>query len=196
MEEELKCPNCKNYFINPVLLPCYHSLCLSCALAIQGPFQTSATSAMVPSTSTSSGSGGSNHDASSDTASVCVSEHDAESDKVSVVSETDSGVVCTSRPNSFVGTPFMRGWNVGTPPPPRGTPSALCLICPQCHKLCHFDDETGAHSLPRNKALANVVIRYYQKNRSSLIEPRRRINFFYKSVQKNWSAYGVLYLIQ
>lgn len=145
MEDELKCSNCKNYFVNPVLLPCGHSLCLSCALALQGPSQAST---IAPS----------GHDTGSDTASVCVSEHDAESDKVSVVSETDSGVICTSRPNSFIGTQYFRG--ILSPPPSVTTVSSpLCLLCPQCHKLCHFD-ESGANGLPRNKALANVVLRY------------------------------------
>jgi len=37
MEEELKCPLCKQLFTNPVLLPCYHSLCLNCTVQIQQP---------------------------------------------------------------------------------------------------------------------------------------------------------------
>lgn len=35
MEEELRCPTCKQLFANPVLLPCFHALCLGCALDIQ-----------------------------------------------------------------------------------------------------------------------------------------------------------------
>lgn len=35
MEEELRCIVCKELYVNPVLLPCYHSLCLGCALEIQ-----------------------------------------------------------------------------------------------------------------------------------------------------------------
>lgn len=37
MDEELKCAVCKQLFANPVLLPCYHSLCLNCAVQIQSP---------------------------------------------------------------------------------------------------------------------------------------------------------------
>ncbi|XP_028900486.1 E3 ubiquitin-protein ligase TRIM9 isoform X3 [Zeugodacus cucurbitae] len=35
MEDELRCPTCKQLFANPVLLPCFHALCLGCALDIQ-----------------------------------------------------------------------------------------------------------------------------------------------------------------
>lgn len=31
MEEELRCPHCKRHYVDPVLLPCYHALCLRCA---------------------------------------------------------------------------------------------------------------------------------------------------------------------
>lgn len=56
MEEELRCPICKQLFVNPVLLPCYHALCLSCAVDIQvlsttNPSQSSTSSSTTTLTS-------------------------------------------------------------------------------------------------------------------------------------------------
>ncbi|VDP28985.1 unnamed protein product [Soboliphyme baturini] len=166
MEEELRCPNCKAYFVNPVLLPCGHSLCLTCALALQSlhpgdepPLGFSAAADFCIAHD-SGGSGG------SDTTSLCVSEVDTEyCEKVSMLSETDSGVICNgSRPGSFVGTPCSRR---------SATVSLNCLqstssylVCPACQKCTHFD-EVGANSLPRNRALANVVLRYCSWNAAS-----------------------------
>lgn len=199
MEDELKCLHCKTFFINPVLLPCSHSMCLSCALAAQTPFQAPLQSHVVGSGSSGGGGSGSGsisagscassgHNTSadssscnnSDTASVCggSSEHgDGEfSDKLSVVSETDSGVICcggsgtgigggtSSRPNSFIGTAQFRGLSLaggggGILSPAPQVLCSLSLVCPVCRKLVYFD-ENGARNLPRNKALANVVLRY------------------------------------
>ncbi len=107
----------------------------------------------------------------SDSASVCVSEHDNDSDKISVVSESDSGVICSSRPNSFIGLAgglgpmpsLMR--TILTPPPANG--GAYCLICAACHKPTYFADENGPHYFPQNKALANVVLRFLAKTSGS-----------------------------
>lgn len=38
MEDELKCSYCRNFYCNPVLLPCCHSLCFACALQLQEKF--------------------------------------------------------------------------------------------------------------------------------------------------------------
>ncbi|XP_076365257.1 E3 ubiquitin-protein ligase TRIM9-like isoform X2 [Tachypleus tridentatus] len=129
MEEELKCPACKHLYKNPVLLPCYHSLCLSCARHreqpaqhLQPPPDDSETTADYP-----------------------------DGDKLSLVSETDSGVVCNSRPNSYIGTP-----NLLFPPIQNST---ISLTCPTCQKLVYFD-EHGANNLPRNKILQNIVDKY------------------------------------
>ncbi|XP_037814834.1 E3 ubiquitin-protein ligase TRIM9 isoform X2 [Lucilia sericata] len=47
MEDELRCPTCKQLFANPVLLPCFHALCLGCALDIQTPYTPGAILASV-----------------------------------------------------------------------------------------------------------------------------------------------------
>ena len=50
MEDELKCSYCRNFFCNPVLLPCSHSLCYACALDLQQKFNNSTTQTTPPST--------------------------------------------------------------------------------------------------------------------------------------------------
>lgn len=136
MEEELCCPVCKQFYNNPVLLPCYHSLCLHCALNLQqqanhnAPANSNTT--VENAESVASGSSGDYQ----------------ESDKLSILSETDSGVVCTSRPNSYVGTPSGLLY-----------PSALSLACPICHKVVYFD-ENGAHNLPKYRVMQSIVDKY------------------------------------
>ncbi|XP_050086584.1 E3 ubiquitin-protein ligase TRIM9 isoform X2 [Anopheles aquasalis] len=61
MEEELRCPVCKQLYSSPVLLPCYHALCLACALDIQ--------TATSSSTASSAAAGGSSSSASSSSSS-------------------------------------------------------------------------------------------------------------------------------
>lgn len=136
MEDELKCPLCKHFFSNPVLLPCYHSLCLNCALHVQQPAQQVNQAPQEDA----------NH--LNDIPADC-----PDIDKLSLVSETDSGVVCNSRPNSYVGTP-----NQGILFPPLHS-SALSLSCPVCQKTVYFD-ENGVHNLPKNRALQNIVDKY------------------------------------
>ncbi|KAJ8919518.1 hypothetical protein NQ315_002139 [Exocentrus adspersus] len=135
MEEELCCPVCKQFYNNPVLLPCYHALCLHCAVQLQQPANQNAPVAVVSAENAESVASGSSGDYQ-------------ESDKLSILSETDSGVVCTSRPNSYVGTP-------------NGVlfPSALSLACPLCHKLVYFD-ENGAHNLPKYRVMQSIVEKY------------------------------------
>ncbi|KAF5294515.1 hypothetical protein FQA39_LY13369 [Lamprigera yunnana] len=137
MEEELRCATCKQFYNNPVLLPCYHALCLNCAVQLQQPAQhgsngTGSTTASENAESVASGSSGDYQ----------------ESDKLSILSETDSGVVCTSRPNSYVGTPNGLLF-----------PTALSLGCPICQKLVYFD-ENGAHNLPKYRVMQSIVDRY------------------------------------
>ncbi|XP_043270029.1 E3 ubiquitin-protein ligase TRIM9 isoform X1 [Venturia canescens] len=137
MEDELRCPSCKELFADPVLLPCWHALCLACAVNLQAP-----PDSPPESTTDCSNAPGS----------------DQEADKLSILSETDSGVVCSStstssRPGSYVGTPGNGGF-----PPSGGT---LCLSCPVCHKNVYFD-EGGAHNLPKYRAMQRIVEKYQE----------------------------------
>ncbi|KDR08343.1 Tripartite motif-containing protein 9 [Zootermopsis nevadensis] len=135
MEEELRCPVCKQLFNNPVLLPCYHALCLNCAVHLQQP--------------------ASQHPPPTQAVELASESADyQEVDKLSILSETDSGVVCNSRPNSYVGTPNIQGILF----PPLAS-SALSLACPVCHKVVYFD-ENGAHNLPKYRAMQSIVDKY------------------------------------
>ncbi|XP_060531608.1 E3 ubiquitin-protein ligase TRIM9 isoform X1 [Cylas formicarius] len=135
MEEELRCFTCKQFYINPVLLPCYHGLCLHCALNLQQPANHNNVATAVTGENAESVASGSSGDYQ-------------ESDKLSILSETDSGVVCTSRPNSYVGSPNGSLF-----------PGALSLTCPICQKVVYFDDN-GAHNLPKYRVMQSVVERY------------------------------------
>ena len=144
MEDELRCPSCKELFVEPVLLPCWHALCLACAVNLQAP-----PDSPPESTADSSNAPGS----------------DQEADKLSILSETDSGVVCSStstssRPGSYVGTPG----NGGGFPPSGGT---LCLSCPVCQKTVYFD-EGGAHNLPKYWAMQHIVDKYQESRNARL----------------------------
>lgn len=162
MEEELRCFACKQYFNNPVLLPCYHALCLNCAVTLQQP-------------AANNGGGGGGGVASStvtseNAESVASSSSSAdyqESDKLSILSETDSGVVCTSRPNSYVGTPNGLLF-----------PTALSLACPHCQKLVYFD-ENGAQNLQKYRVMQHIVDKFGELKNLTLkcqmceVEPAR-----------------------
>lgn len=174
MEEELKCTICTRFFDDPIILTCGHSLCRMCALKAHQPSTSSACSTVSsprPSTpgilsqilsSASSPispqSAGSSSGAS-DTMSLCVSDGgDHESDKLSVVSETDSGVVgCgrTSRPSSIIGPPLSRMHNILTP-----STSGVQIICNSCQKPSYYCDENSIVSAPTNLAMQNVIRRY------------------------------------
>ncbi|XP_049834538.1 E3 ubiquitin-protein ligase TRIM9 isoform X2 [Schistocerca gregaria] len=165
MEEELRCPACKQLFCNPVLLPCYHALCLNCAVHLQqpaslggggvaaggvaaaGPVVAVGQAPPSSSASTASSSGGT---AAGDEAGAAAGCDYQEVDKLSILSETDSGVVCTSRPNSYVGTPNLLSAG--------GAPCVLTLSCPApaCRKPVYFD-EGGAHNLPKYRAMQAIV---------------------------------------
>ncbi|XP_026677519.1 E3 ubiquitin-protein ligase TRIM9-like [Diaphorina citri] len=138
MEDELRCPSCKQFFNNPVLLPCYHSLCLNCAILLQQPahHHTEPVENSGGSTSTSS----------------TASDHQ-DVDKLSILSETDSGVVCSSssRPNSYVGTPNFHSSPLAN--------SMFSLCCTACRKTFYFD-EHGANNLIKYRLLQNIVDKY------------------------------------
>ncbi|KAL0880726.1 hypothetical protein ABMA27_001941 [Loxostege sticticalis] len=123
MEEELRCFVCKEFYREPVLLPCGHALCRVCAVSLQCHV----------------------HEADSSAAST--DYHEA--DKASVSSETDSGVVCGSRPNSYAGTPAA----------PVYPSAAFSLTCPLCSKLVYLDDN-GAEGLPPFRVMRTIVERF------------------------------------
>lgn len=153
MEEELRCPACKQLYSNPVLLPCGHSLCLNCAVHLQ---------ASAPQNGNISRDNERDRDecsAASGAGSEPSSTDYQEADKLSILSETDSGVVCTSRPNSYVGTPNING--ILFPPVSAG---ALSLTCILCHKIVYFD-ENGSQNLPKYRAMQTIVDKFTeQKN--------------------------------
>lgn len=172
MEEELRCPVCKQLFTNPVLLPCYHSLCLTCALDIQIPSggTTTVVTAQIhqPPTTTPSTQLNNQHQSSASTASSSstgsssttesISSDQDQADKVSILSEADSGVVCcTSRPNSYAGTPNLQALLF----PPSGG-AVYSLACPICRKIVFFD-EGGARNLPAYRTMESVIDRFCER---------------------------------
>lgn len=176
MEEELRCSVCKQLFANPVLLPCYHSICLTCALDIQIPSGGTTTvvtaqihqpPASAPSVqlnnqhqqqiqSTASTASGSSTGSSSTTDSISSDQDQA--DKVSILSEADSGVVCcTSRPGSYAGTPNLQALLF----PPSGG-AVYSLACPVCRKIVFFD-EGGARNLPAYRTMESIIDRFCER---------------------------------
>lgn len=123
MEEEIRCFVCKEFYREPVLLPCGHALCRVCAVNLQTPV----------------------HDADS----TAASNDYQEADKASVSSETDSGVVCGSRPNSYAGTPAVPAYST----------AAFTITCPSCSKLMYLDDN-GAEGLPPFRVMRTIVERF------------------------------------
>ncbi|XP_063625502.1 E3 ubiquitin-protein ligase TRIM9 [Cydia splendana] len=122
MEEELRCFVCKEFYREPVLLPCGHALCRLCGVNLQSPVH--------------------ENDGASST-------DYQEADKASVSSETDSGVVCGSRPNSFAGTPAAAAYQS----------AAFTLTCPTCNKQVFLDDN-GAEGLPPFRVMRTIVERF------------------------------------
>ncbi|XP_075974210.1 E3 ubiquitin-protein ligase Trim9 [Anticarsia gemmatalis] len=123
MEEEIRCFVCKEFYREPVLLPCGHALCRVCAVNLQTHIHEADNSA--------------------------VSNDYQEADKASVSSETDSGVVCGSRPNSYAGTPAA----------PAYSGAAFTITCPSCSKLVYLDDN-GAEGLPPFRVMRTIVERF------------------------------------
>uniref|UniRef100_A0A158PBK7 B box-type domain-containing protein n=1 Tax=Angiostrongylus cantonensis TaxID=6313 RepID=A0A158PBK7_ANGCA len=164
MEEELRCSQCRKFFQDPILLLCGHCFCRRCALKAQQP-----SSSVRPATplgpsplfpqilSSSPMSPHSSSSGASDTISLCVSDTDHDSDKMSVLSEADSGVVCTraSRPSSIVGPPIPRLPSILTP-----STSGVIVPCGVCQKPSYYCDEVAISNAPVNMAIQNVISRY------------------------------------
>lgn len=143
MEDELKCPVCSRVYCNPLLLPCYHSVCANCATQIQEPAQQilPPTEEGVPAPNTTSGVGEADY---------------PDVDKLSILSETDSGVVCNSRPSSYVGTPSFGNLFLQS-----AQGSTYGVRCPVCKKPVFFDDN-GVQNLQTNQVLETIVNKYGQ----------------------------------
>ncbi|XP_056403354.1 E3 ubiquitin-protein ligase TRIM9 isoform X2 [Hyla sarda] len=166
MEEELKCPVCGSFYREPIILPCSHSLCLSCArnILVQTPDSES------PQSRRASG----------------LSDYDyLDLDKMSLYSEADSGygsyggfasaptTPCQKSPNGVrVFPPSMPAPHLPhhhssgalLPPPPARN---QCLTCPQCHRSLLLDDR-GLRGFAKNRVLEGVIERYQQSKAAAL----------------------------
>ncbi|XP_018086035.1 E3 ubiquitin-protein ligase TRIM9 isoform X8 [Xenopus laevis] len=167
MEEELKCPVCGSFYREPIILPCSHSLCLSCArnILVQTPDSES------PQSRRASG----------------VSDYDyLDLDKMSLYSEADSGYGSYGGFASAPTTPCQKSPNgvrvfpPAMPPPqqphhhssaalllPMIGPRNSCLTCPQCHRSLILD-ERGLRGFAKNRVLEGVIERYQQSKAAAL----------------------------
>ncbi|PIO58392.1 hypothetical protein TELCIR_20174, partial [Teladorsagia circumcincta] len=168
MEEELRCFLCRKFFDDPILLLCGHSYCRRCAIKAQQPSSSArpltplGPSPLFPHILSSSPiSPHCSSSGASDTSSLCVSDPDHDSDKMSILSEADSGVVCTraSRPSSMIGPPIPRLPNILTP-----STSGVIIPCGICQKPSYFADETAISNAPSNMAIQNVISRYLSQH--------------------------------
>lgn len=77
-------------------------------------------------------------------------------DKVSIVSEADSGVVCSSRPSSYAGTPNLQHQF------PASGGGAFSLACPVCNKIVFFDEQ-GVQNLPTYHTMETIIDRFCER---------------------------------
>lgn len=159
MEDELRCFTCKQLYVNPVLLPCTHSICLACALDMQTSIN-SATPVNITSHQTNLNHSSLNlpqqNSQSSSSSTSSVSSDQDQADKVSILSEADSGVTsCNSRPTSYNGSPNLVLF------PNNG--ATYSLKCPICRKSVIFFDENGARNLPVYRAMESIVNRFCER---------------------------------
>ena len=144
MESELKCPVCSRRYRKPLLLTCSHNLCSGCAHNLQ-----ESADKFLP-----------EKEENSDF---------PELDKLSIVSETDSGVVCNSRPCSFVSTPSINNLSLSSVYPLQGC--SYGIKCPVCKKIT-FLGESGFQSLPRNRVLDVILDKIDRENKDDS-EPQK-----------------------
>lgn len=76
-------------------------------------------------------------------------------DKVSIVSEADSGVVCSSRPSSYAGTPNLQHQFASGG-------GAFSLACPVCNKIVFFDEQ-GVQNLPTYHTMETIIDRFCER---------------------------------
>lgn len=137
MELSLTCKFCQSFFSKPLLLPCSHGICNKCALELQRVYDLEYT----PTSKSSQSSNSSAHSSASS------SDHD---DKISVFSESDSGL------------------GIGT------LPKKYCLKCPECFKLITLDD-SGIQGLPFYKIMDSIITRFKQYSRCQMCETEPKI---------------------
>ena len=186
IEEELRCPNCSELYVDAILLSCSHSVCLQCALTLSLANDSSQAFA-GKSSAIKSGC----YDSLTVPGPSPVPADDGggasksgESDRSSVGSEADSGVICSapgattpsaatnSRPSSFVGpsdnartTPSVGNLSTASSQDSgsSGSSAHAQICCPRCHRATTVEDSTVsgiAGSLPRNGCLEAIVDRY------------------------------------
>lgn len=139
MEDDLKCPACRRFFTNPVTLPsCRHSMCLNCALRLQTSAAAAAAAPPPP---------------GSNPARIAAPSEDCypDSDEMSMVSETDSGVVCGGGGGSVGAQSVVNLYVQG---------GHSIITCPVCARQVSVDERGAAATLPRAPALESIVDRY------------------------------------
>ena len=162
MEDELKCPSCRQFFVQPVLLPCFHAMCLNCAMQNQQPVNAS------PGNHSGQMIHPQDQPLPPPPTELLLSELQCntidcnDSDQLSILSETDSGVVVStsgsssSRPSSYIHQPANQ---VATTASTQLAAATLSLSCPSCRKMVYFD-EHGAQNLPRYRAMQTIVDKF------------------------------------
>ncbi|XP_049548915.1 E3 ubiquitin-protein ligase TRIM9 isoform X1 [Anopheles darlingi] len=192
MEEELRCPVCKQLYSSPVLLPCYHALCLACALDIQTASSSSSAAAAAASAAGGSSSSGSSsssgavavqlhqhqhHPGPSSTSSASSSSSASSTTGSSSATESvssdqdqaDKVSILSEADSGVICCTSRPGSYAGTPNlqgllfPPSGSGSSVySLVCPVCRKLVFFD-ELGARNLPLYRAMESIVDRFCER---------------------------------
>uniref|UniRef100_A0A5K4F9Q8 Tripartite motif protein trim9, putative n=2 Tax=Schistosoma mansoni TaxID=6183 RepID=A0A5K4F9Q8_SCHMA len=201
MDSELRCPSCRRFFQCPLLLPCGHSLCNLCAAGALLPASEPSIAASIAAAlqlttaetfSPASGPPQSSSSSSSTTGSSigcpstsnsqgntqtmgCTSIIPSDSDQMSVVSETDSGVIVSSRPGSYVGRlpVVICSSTSGLGPSQTYSISSSSislvssgLICPICNHVVGLFDDKGLSHLPRNRALERIISKFVGPDQS------------------------------
>lgn len=149
MEEELRCPACRNLYNCPVILPCSHSICANCAHNLQ-----------------TSGLASGQRFCDQTQAQNEYADY-PESDRLSAC-ETDSGVsfagyAASQASSSSTGSTVSTASSGISSGSGHHFPSvdSLRITCPQCHRSIYLD-EKGITSFPRNKVVDGIVTRYGQ----------------------------------
>ncbi|XP_071505864.1 E3 ubiquitin-protein ligase TRIM9-like [Diadema antillarum] len=158
MEDELRCYACRGFYANPVILPCSHSICFPCVLAIQ----VSGPSVLQPGDQQQQQQ---QQQQQPNSAQYDFSFDFPEADRLSAFSDGDSGVSFAGgyAPSQASGTSSSSGTSSGLGVTKNGytsaNPETLRISCPQCHRTI-FLDEKGVNGFPRNRVLESIVSRY------------------------------------